>query len=174
MPLLSKEQKDQELEDIRNFLDELEFETVILPKGPWADQDGLLVELPTDEEVDWDGDDLPENARIAAAYLMQLDEESEDQLTKYLMFYFMIQTPLDHVDELKVLRLVNDMNHQIRMGSFFYGESQGVNGSGMHIQYRLAIGASTDDWFDEGLVGEAIIEMGLYYDIMEQEIQKLL
>lgn len=174
MPLLSKEDRKQELEEISEFLNELEIAAVILPEGPWADQSGLLVELPTDEDVDWDAEELPENAHVAAAYLMQLDEESQDQLTKYLLFYFMMPGRLEDVDELTVLKLVNSMNQQVRMGSFFYGEGQGTEGPGKYIQYRLAVGASTDSSWDEGLVGEAIIEMGFYYDMMDQRLQELL
>lgn len=171
MPLLNKEDKRKELEVICDFLNNLEFPAAILPEGPWAEESSLLVELPIEEEVDWNGEEFPEDAPIAAAHILQLSEE-EKQLTKYLVFYFMLPEGIGEDKEAEALKLVNTMNQQIRMGSFFYGESQGKNGLENHIQYRLSIGVSTDEMWDEGVVGEALIEMGLYYDLMQEEISK--
>ena len=170
MALLTKEERNQEIEALRNCLDELEFASAILPEGPWADQKGLLVELPGDEEIEWKAGEIPENARIAAAYLMQLDEE-EDQLTNYLLFCFELPQTIGDATELKVLKLINELNQQIRMGCFYLDESR-MEEVGRKVQYRLAVGASTDADFDEGLVGEAIIEMSLYYDLMEERLME--
>ena len=174
MPLLSKEQKNQELVEIKDFLNELDFAAAILPSGPWAEQDSLLIHLPTDAEVEWDSEDLPDNAYIAVGNLLQLDEEDERQLTKYLMFYFMLPEIIVQGKEAEALMIVNEMNQIIRMGSFFFGEGQGPDGVNNYIQYRLTIGASTEDSFDEGVVGEAIIEMGMYYDIVKEKVETFL
>ena len=174
MPLLSKEQKNQELVEIKDFLNELEFAAAILPSGPWAEQDSLLVQLPTDKEIDWKSDDLPDNAYIAVGNMLQLDEKDDRQLTKYLMFYFMLPEVVAQGKELEALQIVNEMNQIVRMGSFFFGEGQGAEGVNNYIQYRLTIGTSTEGSFDEGVVGEAIIEMGLYYDIMSDKMEALL
>ncbi len=170
MPLLSKKEKKEEIMKIQEMLDELEFGAVILPPGQWADETGLLIDLPTDEDVDWEGEDFPENAHVAVAYLLQLDNESEEQLTKYLLFSFVNQTGEKTVDELQLLRIVNGMNQQIRMGSFFLETA--ANGEQI-VHYRLTVAASTDDNWDEGVLGEAIIEMSLYYDMMQEELAKL-
>lgn len=174
MPLLSEKEKDRELQEICDFLIELDFDASVLPKGPWADQDCLIVELPTEEGPVWEEEDEepPEDLPIAAGYLAQLDPDSEDQLTKYLMLYFVMPKDLKQLDEGMILRTLNDRNRCLRMGSFFYGEIQGKNGPEMHIHYRLAIGASTDGGFDEGVVGEAIIEMGMYYDMMLDSLKQ--
>ncbi len=174
MPLLNKEQRNQELAEIKEFLNELDFAAAILPSGPWAEQDSLLVHLPTEEEVNLESEDLPENAYVAVGNLLQLDEEDDRQLTKYLLFYFMIPEAIDQEKEFDALKIVNEMNTIARMGSFFLGESQGPTGMNNHIQYRLTIGTSTDGTFDEGVVGEAIIEMGMYYDLMSEKAAALL
>ena len=166
MALLTKEERNQEVEALRSCLDELEFASAVLPEGPWANQ----IELPGDEDVEWKAGEIPENARIAAAYLMQLDEE-EDQLTKYLLFCFELPQTIGDATELKVLKLVNEINQQIRMGCFYLDESR-MEEVGRKVQYRLAVGASTDEDFDEGLIGEAIIEMSLYYDLMEERLME--
>ena len=169
MALLTKEEKNQEIEALRTCLDELQFASAILPEGPWADQKGLLVELPGDEDAEWKAGEIPEDARIAAAYIMQLDEE-EDQLTKYLLFCVVFPFTIGVEDEVKCLKLVNEMNSQIRMGSFYLEEDAAKEG--YQVQYRLAVGAVADEPFDEGLVGEAILEMSLYYDLIEEKFTK--
>ena len=57
------------------------------------------------------------------------------------------------------------------MGCFYLDESR-MEEVGRKVQYRLAVGASTDEDFDEGLIGEAIIEMSLYYDLMEERLME--
>ena len=169
MALLTTEQKNQEIEALRICLDELQFASAILPEGPWADQKGLLIALPGEDDVEWTGTDIPEDARIAAAYIMQLDEE-EDQLTKYLLFCVVFPFTIGVEDEVKCLKLVNEMNSQIRMGSFYLEEDAAKEE--YQVQYRLAVGAVVDEPFDEGLVGEAILEMSLYYDLIEEKFTK--
>ncbi len=170
MPLLTKKEKQEEIMKIQEMLDELEFGAAILPPGQWADETGLLIDLPTDEEFDWEGEDFPENAHVAVAYLLQLDNESEAQLTKYLLFSFINQLKGKTADELQLLRIVNGMNRQIRMGSFFMEKAE--DGEQI-VHYRLTVAASTDDVWDEGVLGEAIIEMSLYYDMMQEELDQL-
>lgn len=171
MALLTKEEKNKEIEALRNCLDELEFASAILPEGPWADQKGLLVELPGDEEIEWKDGEIPENVRVAAAYIMQLDDE-EEQLTKYLLFCFELPQTIGDATELRALKMINELNQQIRMGSFYLDDSR-MEEVGRKIQYRLAVGASTEAEFDEGLIGEAVIEMSLYYDLMEEKIMEI-
>lgn len=171
MPLLTKKEKEKDLIAVRDFLNELDFAAALLPDGPWADQKGLILLLPTDAEMDWKEDELPEDAPYAAAYLMQLDQEEENQMTKYLLFYFMLPQKIEDRVAGQALELVNRMNQQIRMGCFYLGKDQVSEEK--CIQYRLTVGNAADAPWDEGVIGEALIEMGLYYDLMLEEAGKL-
>lgn len=173
MPLLQEQEKEKELIQIRDFLDEMEIAAEVMPKNGLVESACLLIGLPTDEELEMEEEDLlPEDAHLAACYLVQLSD-AQDQNTKYLMLYFMVPQELSGADELAVLRIINDMNQTVSMGGFVFGETQGMKGPEKHVQYKVTVGAGTDGFWDEGVLVEMIIEAGMYYDMMKERLAEL-
>ena len=177
MPLLTEEMKLKDMEQISEFLNELEIPAEVMKAGGWFDRGCVLIGLPTEEELDWDEslENLPEDVHIVCGFVVQLDQDSEEQLTKYFMMYAMIPTDLSSVDEVQVLELVNQMNKEIALGTFFYDETTDYQGrnQGGRVQFRHNIGVPVDGTWDEGVVCEAILELGVYYDIMKERLEEL-
>lgn len=176
MPILTEREKKQELERISAFLNEMEIAADVMNGGGFFDETCMLIGLPTEETLEWnEGEPIPEDVHMAAGYVVQMDPESEQQLTKYLLLYALVPVELSGVDEGAVLRLINDINRQIMLGAFFYGETKDIQGlnQGARVQFRHIIGVSTDDTWDVGVVCEAVLEIGVYYDLMKEKLQEL-
>ncbi|MDO4260624.1 MAG: hypothetical protein Q4C82_00970 [Eubacteriales bacterium] len=178
MPLLTEKERQEELEHISELLNGLELPAEVMTAGGMFDQSSLLIGLPTEEDIDWDKplEELPNDLHVAAGYLIQLDAESEDQLTKYFMLYAQVLVDLTGVDELEILRTVNQMNQEIALGTFFYADTTDLQGGvqGRRVQFRHSIGIPDDGEWDEGVLGETILEAGVYYDIMKERLTELL
>lgn len=175
MPLLTKKEKDTELKQICEMLNSYDFIAEFLPKGNLFDESCVFLSMPTDDEEDFDENDPNADLHMAVMYLLQLDPEEEAQMTKYLLLVFKLLVDISSIEEAKLYKFINEMNQFIRLGTLFVGEDKLPDGKiERTIQYKHLIGASTDENFDEGLIGEAIIEMGFYYDEIKERVSVLL
>lgn len=175
MPLLTRKEKDTELKQICEVLNSYDFIAEFLPKGKLFEESCIFLSMPTDDEGDFDENDENADLHMAVMYLLQLDTEEEAQMTKYLLLVFKLLVDISSIEERKLFQLINEMNQFARMGTFFIGEEELPDGKiERTIQYKHLIGASTDEAFDEGVVGEAIIEIGFYYDELKERVLALL
>ena len=58
--------------------------------------------------------------------------------------------------------MLNELNRRVRLGCFFLGPVDGQETEG--VQYRMMVSGVPEEPFDEGLVADAILEMGTGYD----------
>ena len=168
MALITEQDRIKEFENIKEFLEELEVAAEILQKGGSLEESCLLLSMPTETE-ELNGI-LPDDLHMATAYLTQTGDE-EDQLTKYLTIYMPIQVDLTGADEGKVLKYVNDCNESFPFGTCFYGENP-LTGR-MLVQVKWSIGGPVDELLDEGVVCEAIFELGCLYDLLKEELLEM-
>lgn len=175
MPLLTQKEKDTELRQLCEMLNSYDFIAEFLQKGKIFDESCVFLSMPTDEKEAFDENDPNADLHMAVLHLLQLDEEEEAQMTKYLLLIFQVLADISSIDELKLYKFVNEMNQFIRLGTLFIGEEETADGKvERSIQYKYLIGASTDETFDDGVLGEAIIEMGFYYDEIKERLAALL
>lgn len=66
--------------------------------------------------------------------------------------------------------MLNELNRRVRLGCFFLGPVDGQDVEG--IQYRIMVSGMPEEPFDEGLVADAILEMGTGYDIALGALRK--
>ena len=83
------QEKMQEFERLKDFLESLDMAAEILPKGNVLDDIILLVSLPSIEEYPDDREATEADLHLAAGYLMDLDD-TDQRLCKYLLFYSQI------------------------------------------------------------------------------------
>lgn len=175
MPLLTQQEKDTELKQLCEMLNSYDFIAEFLPKGRLFDESCIFLSMPTDDDEEFDETDENADLHMAVMHLLQLDPEEEAQMTKYLLLVFKILVDISSIEETKLYKFLNEMNQFIRMGTLFIGEDKLADGKiERTIQYKHLIGASTDEHFDDGVVGEAIIEMGFYYDEIKEKLEALL
>ena len=168
MAFITEKDRLDEFENLKELLDELEVAAEIIPAGPVVEQSCLMIALPTNIE-DWE-QEYKTDLHMAAAYLIQIGDD-EEQLTKYMMIYMPVQVDLTGVDELAVLKLINEANKEISFGTCFYAEEQ--NSKRMLLQVKCLIGGAVDEYLDEGVVCEVIYDLGVIYDMLKERLLKL-
>ncbi len=156
------QEKMQEFERLKGFLENLDLAVEILPKGKVLDDIILLVSLPSIEKFPEDREVTEADLHLAAGYLMDLDD-TDKRLCKYLLFYSQIIVDLSGFSRLEILETVNELNRNVRVGHYFYGPAEG-KGEDM-LQYRVMVTGTDDGPMDEGVVADALLEMGAGYDI---------
>ncbi len=167
MAYLTLEQKQEELEALVDFLEDIDIAAEVMDAPEEEDDKLILVEFP--------GGDGPaktpeELERVLVGRIMQTPDEDE-VYTKYLLLYTQVAVDVADKDELAVLRLVNDLNRTALVGSFFY--SKEALDDECKIQYKVMIPSADDVPFDEGVVGETIINCGIMYDEAKEAFEKL-
>lgn len=168
---LSEEEKQQELGNLEEFLNSVKIAAQLVPKGGMLDDVSLLVCLPSVEEIPEDLEDATaENMHFMSACLMELDD-SQEKISKYLGCYTQIRADMSGIPELEVLKLVNRMNRTVRVGHYFYDEPEGAGEK--LVQYRASVMGAAEQPLDEGVVAEAILEMGIGYDMMKDALEDL-
>lgn len=163
------EEKRTELERIAAFLGSVEIPAQVLAKGPYVPESSLLICLPSAEEFaeELTEENAQELLHMATGNLVDVGEAGSP-IAKYLSLYSQIRADLAGLEELDILRLINEMNRAIPVGHFFYGEENGQ----MMIQYRAAIMGDAAEPFEEGIVANAILEMGIGYDRMKEAVEE--
>ena len=115
------EEKTEEFERLKEFLDSVEIAAEILPPGKLTEEPSLLVCLPSVEDAGREGEIRPEELHVAAGYFLNLDD-TEQRLTKYLIFYTQIEAEFSSMSDLEILTLINQLNRTVRVGHYFYGK----------------------------------------------------
>ena len=156
--MLTQEKKRTEFERIREFLAQAEIAAEVADKGKLFDDTVLLVSLPTAEEFPEDHELTEEELHLAVGYL----DREEERLSRYLMFYSQIEVDLAELTKAEILSMLNELNRRVRLGCFFLGPVDGQETEG--VQYRIMVSGVPEEPFDEGLVADAILEMGTGYD----------
>ena len=156
------QEKMQEFERLKDFLESLDLAAEILPKGNVLDDIILLVSLPSIEEYPSDRETTEADLHLAAGYLMDLDD-TDQRLCKYLLFYSQIIVDLSSFERTEILENINQLNRNVRMGHYFYGPADGKEEE--MLQYRVMVSGAEDQPLDEGVVADALLEMGVGYDI---------
>ena len=118
------QEKMQEFERLKDFLESLDLAAEILPKGNVLDDIILLVSLPSIEEYPSDREATEADLHLAAGYLMDLDD-TDQRLCKYLLFYSQIIVDLSGFERTEILENINQLNRNVRMGHYFYGPADG-------------------------------------------------
>ena len=159
------EEKTEEFERLKEFLDSVEIAAEILPPGKLTEEPSLLVCLPSVEDAGREGEIRPEDLHVAAGYFLNLDD-TEQRLTKYLIFYTQIEAEFSSMSDLEILTLINQLNRTVRVGHYFYGKVDGSDAA--VVQYRTTVACADGEPFDEGVIGDTIVEMGAGYDIAKE------
>ena len=159
----------QEFERLKDFLESLDMAAEILPKGNVLDDIILLVSLPSIEEYPDDREATEADLHLAAGYLMDLDD-TDQRLCKYLLFYSQIIVDLSSFERTEILENINQLNRNVRMGHYFYGPADGKEEE--MLQYRVMVSGAEDQPLDEGVVADALLEMGVGYDIALHTFQR--
>lgn len=168
MSLITEKDRIKEFENIKEILSRLDIAAEILKAGERLEESCLLLSMPTNME-DWRAE-FEEDLHLATGYLVQMGEEEEQQ-TKYLMLYMPIQVDLSGCDELEILRFANKTNETLPVGTCFCKEDE--ESGRMLLQIKCIIGGYVDEFLDEGVVCEAVYELGYAYDRLKQELQEL-
>ena len=163
------QEKMQEFERLKDFLESLDLAAEILPKGNVLDDIILLVILPSIEEYPSDREATEADLHLAAGYLMDLDD-TDQRLCKYLLFYSQIIVDLSGFERTEILDNINQLNRNVRMGHYFYGPADGKEEE--MLQYRVMVSGAEDQPLDEGVVADALLEMGVGYDIALHTFQR--
>ena len=163
------QEKMQEFERLKDFLESLDLAAEILPKGNVLDDIILLVSLPSIEEYPDDREATEADLHLAAGYLMDLDD-TDQRLCKYLLFYSQIIVDLSSFERTEILENINQLNRNVRMGHYFYGSADGKEEE--MLQYRVMVSGAEDQPLDEGVVADALLEMGVGYDIALHTFQR--
>lgn len=163
------QEKMQEFERLKDFLESLDLAAEILPKGNVLDDIILLVSLPSIEEYPSDREATEADLHLAAGYLMDLDD-TDQRLCKYLLFYSQIIVDLSGFERTEILENINQLNRNVRMGHYFYGPADGKEEE--MLQYRVMVSGAEDQPLDEGVVADALLEMGVGYDIALHTFQR--
>ena len=163
------QEKMQEFERLKDFLESLDMAAEILPKGNVLDDIILLVSLPSIEEYPSDREATEADLHLAAGYLMDLDD-TDQRLCKYLLFYSQIIVDLSGFERTEILENINQLNRNVRMGHYFYGPADGKEEE--MLQYRVMVSGAEDQPLDEGVVADALLEMGVGYDIALHTFQR--
>ena len=163
------QEKMQEFERLKDFLESLDLAAEILPKGNVLDDIILLVSLPSIEEYPSDRETTEADLHLAAGYLMDLDD-TDQRLCKYLLFYSQIIVDLSSFERTEILENINQLNRNVRMGHYFYGPADGKEEE--MLQYRVMVSGAEDQPLDEGVVADALLEMGVGYDIALHTFQR--
>jgi len=164
----SEQEKIEEFQRLREFFDSVEIASEVLPKGKFADDVCFLVSLPSVEDMDDENID-PEDLHIAAGYFLDMDD-TENSLAKYLIFYTQIAADISCMSVPEILLLLNESNRTVRVGHYFYGKVEGKDE--YMVQYRATVTGVEDQPFDEGIVADTIVEMGVGYDVMKGALEE--
>ena len=106
------QEKMQEFERLKDFLESLDMAAEILPKGNVLDDIILLVSLPSIEEYPDDREATEADLHLAAGYLMDLDD-TDQRLCKYLLFYSQIIVDLSSFERTEILENIDQKQCQI-------------------------------------------------------------
>ena len=165
MAFLTLQQKQDELEGLAAFLNDIDLSAEVIDAAEESDDKLLLVEFPG---KDGPAQTMEELERVLIGRIIQLPED--EVYTKYLMLYTQIPVELEDKDELSILRLLNEWNRKAFTGSFFYSKEAGDEAC--QIQYKTLIATADDVPFDEGVVGETIINFGMIYEEVKEAFKK--
>lgn len=168
MANITDKDRIKEYENMKDMLDSLEIACEILPKNALVEQSSLLISLPTSCE-DWETE-FETDMHVATGQLIQLSDD-EQQLTKYLMLYVPIQVDVKGLDELVLLRLMNEVNSEIPIGTCFCAEEPGTGR--LLLQIKWLIGGFVGEYIEEAVLCEALFEIGSVYDEVKEKLVEL-
>lgn len=166
MALITEQDRQNEFTSICSLLDKLEIAAQILPKNEMIDQACMMISLPTNCS-DWSAETETGDLHLTTGYLVQIGEE-ENQQTKYLMLYMPVQVDVSNVDELTLLRYVNDLGKKFPFGSFFTQKDERTDR--LLVQAKYMLGGYVGEELDGGVVGEVIYELGAAYDMIKADL----
>lgn len=172
--MLNNKQIAEELQYIKKFCDEYEFDTEFVPDMMGSSEPMLMAFLPTSDESVWSGEDLPEDPHVAMLLITQIPSENEETQpirTKYLKIYTRVMVDLSEASELSILKLINDANSELDMGRLYYSASEGDEMP--MVKYIIELPEDIETEFAPEAVAEAIVYAGGIYDWMKEALQKL-
>lgn len=158
----TEQEKLEEFTRLRDFLESVEVAAEVLPKGELSEETTLLVCLPGTEELKEDEEVTAESLHVAAGYFLDLSD-SEERLAKYLLFYTQIPADISSMEMIEVLSLLNELNCKVRIGHYFLGKA--VESDDLKVHYRATVTGVEQQPFDEGIVADTILEMGVGYEV---------
>ena len=164
------QEKMQEFERLKDFLESLDLAAEILPKGNVLDDIILLVSLPSIRRIfPSDREATEADLHLAAGYLMDLDD-TDQRLCKYLLFYSQI------IVDLAALTSRDSGEHQSAESERSYGTLFLWTGRWKRRGNAAVPGHGSpgqeDQPLDEGTVADALLEMGVGYDIALHTFQR--
>lgn len=164
-------EKIEEFEQLKEFLGSLEIAAEIIPQGDMFGATSLLIALPGSEDVNEELNvDNIAKLHMASASFVEWDED-DSQITKQLLLYTQIPVDVTGVDELSLLRLINEMNRTVRIGHYFYDHV--MMKEEKMVQYRMVVTGVVEEPLDGAIVADALLEMGLGFNIMKDELEEL-
>ena len=163
----TEQEKLEEFHRLKEFLDSIEVAAEVIPKSENVEDVTLLVCLPDGSEIPEDHELTYEDLHMAAGYLLDLDD-AEERLAKYMMFYSQISADMSSMTMAEVVLLLNEMNRTVRVGHYFLGQSE--KNEPMMVHYRATVMCPGDESFDEGVVADTLLEMGVGYEAARQMI----
>lgn len=170
MAIIDNEDRIEDFEELKEAFDAVGIVSKVIDKGDLVGEPCMMIALPTEDDADLSDEGENADLHLAAAYLTQLSR-SEKQMTKYLMLYAQVKTDLEGMEEGRILSLVNRMNQEQMLITFIYGKARPEEPC--TVQLKCTVGALDDEYPDEALVCEAVVEMGAAYDRMKQELREL-
>lgn len=159
------QEKMEEFTRLRDFLESVEVAAEVIPKGELSEETTLLVCLPGTEPWEEEEEPTVENLHVAAGYFLDLDD-SEERLAKYLLFYTQIPADLSAMEVSEVLALINELNSTARVGHYFLGKAE--ENQPLQVHYRATVTGVDQQPFDEGIVADTILEMGVGYEVAKE------
>lgn len=165
----TNQEKIEEFTRLRDFLESVEVASEVIPKGEMAEDTTLLVCLPGTDELAEDEEPTAEKLHVAAGYLLDLGE-SEKRLAKYMLFYTQIPADTSHMKVEEVLLMLNELNRTVRVGHYFLGKTE--ENQPLMVQYRATVTGVDGEPFDEGIVADTILEMGVGYEVAREALNQ--
>ena len=176
MPLLTERKKIEEYKKIVDYLNELEIPSKVAKEGEILEEACMVFYLPDFTDNSQSASIYPENtssSRFATGVITQMDERSEEQLTKYLNISVVENITNNIFEEDVLLKILNRLNQAVRVGNFFYEEDKSVFPKKKLVKYRYQIPASTMKDFDIAVICESIVEVGLGFDLLIKSLTVL-
>lgn len=164
----------EKIESIKAVCDEYEFDTEIV-KDPDTYEDAMLmIFLPSTEEGLWEGEEMPEDPHMASLFITQIpsdDEDDEPVNTMYINIYTRILLDTSDMDELEVLKLINEANSDLDMGNVYIDQ---ISGDDLPmVKYKITIGVDLDSELPDYTIAESIVYAGAMYDSLKEALLEL-
>lgn len=163
MGFLTEKEKKEDFLLIKETLHSINIISDIIEKGEITEEIKLLIALP-DLEKETNNEEI---SGIAVCYLFQLEDFAKAR-NKYLFIYSELDEDLEGIEALALYHAVYLLNTCVAIGYFYVQKEEEYK-----IKYRYTIGSIQGKKFDEGIIGEAIIELSFYMKIASEVVQAL-